>query len=285
MKSLLFGPAARLDFVEKFVVSGADAGILDLEDATAENAKDEVRAALANASRAQLGRGSMRLFVRTNAVSTQHFTLDVEAASAAGVDGIVVPMLEGPGDVVTARQAMHASGLTTATLMGGIESALGVLKAEAICEAGLDLVYFGAEDFVADMQGRRTKTNEGVAVPRSMVVLAARAARITAIDQVVVDIDDHERFAQEAKQAAALGYGGKLCIHPTQVPLANEAFQPSADEISWARGVVEAAADAASRGLGAISHNGAMIDAPVVARAQRILALAPQPAPSSAPPP
>lgn len=270
-RSWIFGPAGRTDYVAKFAACGADAGILDLEDATPEHEKANHRATLVESADG-LGVEGLRLFIRTNSPGSVHFEPDVEAAALVGVDGIVVPMLRSASEVRHVRDAMGRSGLGAATLVGGIETAGSVLDGREICGAGLDFVYFGAEDFITDLGGVRTASNHECAVARSMVVMAAASAGIGAIDQVVPDITDSARFAREATEARNLGFRGKLCIHPSQVPLANTAFDPSEDELSWAQGVVEAASDAAQEGHGAVKYEGQMIDAPVVSRARQLLA-------------
>ena len=144
----MFGPAARLDFVEKFVASGADIGVLDLEDATPEAEKDAARNALVTAMPGADPLESMLLFVRTNSLGTSHFADDVEAAAAAQADGIVVPKLETDREVEDVRAAMATAGFTGGMLCGGIESAAGLQRVVEVGGAGLDLAYFGAEDYV-----------------------------------------------------------------------------------------------------------------------------------------
>lgn len=271
---MLFGPAQRVDFVAKFVASGADIGVLDLEDATPEAMKADARAAIAAARPGQADRGSMRLFVRTNSLGSPHFADDLAAAAEAIVDGIVVPKLETDREVGDVRREMVSIGLADAQLCAGIESVAGVHRAIEVAGAGADIVYFGAEDFITDIGGVRTPGNTEVLYARSRVAIAARMSGIPALDQVVVDFGDHARFREEANMARSLGYRGKLCIHPSQVPLATEAFSPSASELERARALLQAAADAESRGLGVISFEGAMVDAPIIRRAQQVIDLA-----------
>ncbi len=267
---MLFGPANRLDFVPKFIAAGADAGVLDLEDAVPETGKQAARDIIADAKPgASDDLGSMELFVRVNAIDTPHFEADVVAAAAAGVMGIVVPKLEDAAGVAHVRGTMDANGI--ANLCAGIESAAGVEAAVEIAGAGVELAYFGAEDFVTDMGGVRTASNDEVLYARSRVALAARLAEVPVLDQVVVDYRDDERFEREAAKARSLGYSGKLCIHPAQVALANASFSPSAAELAWAEGVVAAADQALREGSGVVSYEGTMVDAPIVRRARSLL--------------
>jgi len=166
---------------------------------------------------------------------------------------------------------MAKSGMGDGVLCAGIESAAGVYQAVEVAGAGVDIVYFGAEDFITDMGGVRTTANAEVLYARSRVALAARLAGIVALDQVVVDFNDAARFTSEAEEARSLGFHGKLCIHPSQVELANDAFTPSADELTWARGVVAAAEEAERDGRGAVAYEGTMVDAPIVNRARQLL--------------
>ncbi len=129
--------------------------------------------------------------------------------------------------------------------------------------------YFGAEDYVADLGGIRTPGNEEVAFARSYVAIAARLAGIPAFDLVTLDFGDDARFTTEAHEARALGYAGKLCIHPAQVGLANEAFRPSDDELDWAARLLAAFDEAGGR---TIAFEGQMVDEVVAARARAIVA-------------
>ena len=170
---MLFGPASRVDFVAKFAEAGADIGVLDLEDATPPAAKEDARQTLRDAVPGAIERGSMKLLIRTNSIGSPHFSEDVEAATAARVDGIVVPKLETDREVQDVRQAMENRGLGAGLLCGGIESVAGVHRAVEVCGAGVDMVYFGAEDFVTDMGGGRTQSNLEVLYARSRVTIAA----------------------------------------------------------------------------------------------------------------
>lgn len=266
---MLFGPANRVDFVPKFVSAGADIGVLDLEDAVAESGKQAARDAIADARPGSGELGAMALFVRVNALDTPHFADDMAAAAAANASGVIVPKLEDAEGVAHVRSAMSTHGI--AAMCAGIESAAGVHRAVEIASAGPEMLYFGAEDFITDMDGVRTESNDEVLYARSHVALAARLGKVPALDQVVVDYSNDTRFETEAAVARSLGYAGKLCIHPNQVKLANAAFSPSEDEVAWARGVLAAAGEAEANGTGVVSYEGTMVDAPILVRAQALL--------------
>ena len=266
---MLFGPANRVDFVAKFVASGADVGVLDLEDAVAESGKENARAAIADAQPGDGELGAMALFVRVNGLDTPHFDDDMAAAAAAKASGVIVPKLESAAEVAHVRSVMGEVGI--GALCAGIESAAGVHHAVEVAGAGVEMLYFGAEDFITDMGGVRTESNDEVLYARSHVALAARLAEVPALDQVVVDYNDNARFDREAAKARSIGYSGKLCIHPNQVVLANAAFTPSEEEVAWARGVLAAAAEAGANGTGVIYYEGTMVDAPIFVRAQALI--------------
>ncbi len=266
---MLFGPANRVDFVAKFVTANADIGVLDLEDAVAESGKQVARDAIADARPGAGELGAMQLFVRVNAIDTPHFADDMAAAAASGAVGVIVPKLEEAAEVTHVRSVMAEHGLVA--LCAGIESAAGVHRGVEVASAGVEMVYFGAEDFITDIGGVRTETNAEVLYARSHVALAARLAGVPALDQVVVDYGDSERFEREARVARSLGYAGKLCIHPGQVALANSAFTPSEKEVRWARGILAAAEAAEAEGTGVISFEGTMVDAPILVRARSLL--------------
>ena len=268
---MLFGPALRTDYVAKFIDAGADIGVLDFEDATPESQKANARDAVVDALPGALDLGEMLFFVRVNPLGTKHFAEDVRAGAAAQAGGIIVPKLETDREVEDVRREMAKADLVGAMLCAGIESVAGVHRAVEIAGAGVDLVYFGAEDYVTDLGGVRTESNSEVLLARSQVSIAARLAGVPALDQVTVDFTDGERFTTEAVEARSLGYEGKLCIHPSQVPLANAAFTPSDEEMAWASGVVAAADEAERDGLGVVAYEGTMVDAPIVTRARKLL--------------
>lgn len=270
-RSGLFAAATRVGFLDKAVAVGADLAIVDLEDAVPELQKAVARDQMVAAITTTRDRGAMLVVVRVNGLATEHFVADVAAAVAAGADGIVVPMLEDAAHVHFVRGALAMAGSDDGLLIGGIETVRGVEHAVSICEAGLSAVYFGAEDFVTDLGGTRTADNAEVAVARSRVRFAARGSLIAALDQVVTDVVDTERFEREAYEARNLGFSGKLCIHPAQVDVANRVFSPSRDEIGWAGRVVDAAENAARSGEGVAVVDGQMIDEPIIVRARQIL--------------
>ena len=278
-RSVLFAPANQPALVAKLSRSAPDVVVLDLEDAVPAPNKGEARAAAIDAI-VTLGapEGAPLVAVRVNSVRTSWFDDDVSAVVAAGVGAIVVPKLESIDDVRRLHAAVTAAGATTTRapgatplLVAGIETARGVADARTYLADGFAACYFGAEDYVADMGGERTSSNDEVRFARGYVALAARVCGVAALDIVTADIADAERFAREATEARALGYAGKLCIHPRQVALARDAFTPTEQQVDRARRVLAAWAEANARGVGAIAFEGQLIDEPMATRARVVL--------------
>jgi len=259
-RSVLFVPGNRPDLAAKAPRSRPDLVVLDLEDAVPAAAKDAARA-LVDESVAALA-GTVSVAVRVNPPGTPWF-VDDAAALPPGLDAVVVPKLDSPSAVEEVADATAGR-----PVVAGIETVRGVADAREVLRGPVVACYFGAEDYVADLGGVRTDTNDEVASARAWVAMAARLAGVAALDIVTLSFNDGERFRREAAEARALGYVGKLCIHPAQVALANEAFRPSADEVDWARRLL-----AAFHGAGgtAIGFEGLMVDEVVAARARAIL--------------
>ncbi|MGH0028845.1 MAG: HpcH/HpaI aldolase/citrate lyase family protein [Myxococcota bacterium] len=276
LRSLLFAPAVRPDFLAKLPDRGADGVVIDCEDATPANAKAEARANVRQVAPGLLGRGS-QVFVRVNAVASPWFEDDVAEALVPGLAGIVVPKLESTEQADRVDAALRAAGHPTLGVLAGIETALGVADARPLlAHPRVRAAYFGAEDFIADMGGVRTRESREVLYGRSQVALAGRLAGVPLLDQVVTDFKDDALFRSECADARALGYAGKLCIHPGQVAIANEAFVPSAEEVDHARRLLEAYAKAQAQGVAAIDFEGQMVDEPLASRARQTLAAAPE---------
>lgn len=264
-RSVLFAPGHQAELVAKMPRSRPDAAVIDWEDSVPPTAKATARAIVRDAV-AGLRRHApgLSVLVRVNAANSAYIDDDL-AALPDGLAGVVLPKAE---------QAGHGARLAAETglpVLLGIETAKGVAQVEQLvaCCAG---VYFGAEDFIADMGGVRTDVGLEVLYARSRVVLAARLGGVVALDQVVTRYRDHDLFQADAELGRALGYSGKLCVHPAQVPLAHAVFTPAPAEIEWARRVV-AAHDAAAGGVAEL--DGLMVDGPLVRRARALLADAP----------
>lgn len=274
LRSVLFAPGNRPDILAKLPRSAPDLAVIDWEDAVPAAAKDAARTAAPGAvEELTVAAPSMGLAVRTNAPDTEHFADDV-AALPRGLAAVLVPMIESSDQADRVHGALVAAGHDVGVI-AGIETAAGVEFAPAILAApGIVGAYFGAEDFVVDMGGVRTASNVEVLYARSRLVLAGRLAGVAVVDQVVADFRDDDRFRAEAAEARAMGFAGKLCIHPSQVALAEAAFSPSEAEIRRATAMLAAYDAAVREGRASIAFEGQMVDEPVARQARAILALA-----------
>ena len=272
LRNLLFAPAVRPDLLAKLPRAAADGVVIDCEDATPPDAKEEGRDN-ARTLGAELADAGQSVFIRVNAVGTSWFEADVADGIPDGATGILVPMVEALDQLDRVAEALADAGRQSLRVVAGLETAAGVAGArEFLDHRVVTAGYFGAEDFVADMGGVRTDSNIEVLHARSEVALAGRLARVPVLDQVVVRFSDHDRFEREAAEARALGYAGKMCIHPSQVALAHTAFTSAPAEVATAQAVIDAyeAAEKSGRG-GVIVVDGRMIDGPLVAQARRIV--------------
>ena len=272
LRSLLFAPAVRPDLLRKMPRTDADAIVIDLEDATPPDAKDtgrvEMRSAVADLA------GQLPILVRVNDDTTPWHDDDLDSLPTEGLAGLVMPKIETMAGLDSLAARLADRGLDM-PVIGGVETALGVADARSLLAHDLiSAAYFGAEDFIADLGGVRTASNDEVAYARAQVALAGRLAEVTVIDQVVADFTDDDRCRRECLEARSMGYGGKLCIHPSQVAIANAAFLPSSEEIDRARRLLEAYDDAKAQGVASVAFEGQMVDEPVARQARRMLAQA-----------
>jgi len=262
-RSYLFVPADRPERYAKALASGADAVIIDLEDAVAASAKDSARESLA----AWLDRGgeTSGIVVRINDAASAAFDADLAIVGRVGVAAVVVPKAESIGDLARVRAAAPA-----AALLPLIETAAGIDRVREIAAApGVQRLVFGSIDLQLDLGIEEGSDGSELLAFRSALVLASRLAGVDApVDGVSTAIDDAAALDADTRRARRLGFGAKLCIHPRQVATVHAAFAPSADELAWAERVVAAAA--ASSG-GAVAVDGRMVDRPVLLRAQALL--------------
>ncbi|CAN5166230.1 CoA ester lyase [soil metagenome] len=278
-RSWLFVPALRApEWLPKAVSSGADAIIVDLEDATAAGQKDRARETVRALPLAPVG--PPWIFVRANAAPAERLQADLGAAVAAGAAGVVLPKPSRAADVArpVAMLGAHERGGAPLAMLLMIETARAVLNALEIAEADPRVagLGFGAGDLAADMGFTRSRDLAEMTTARSLVVLAAAAAGVPAYDTPWVDVKDPVGAGNEAARARQLGFGGKLVIHPSHVAPVNAAFAPSADEVDRSRRVLAAFDSATAAGTGIATVDGRMIDMPDVLAARRTLARAGQ---------
>ena len=264
LRSLLFVPGTRTELLAKVPRWAPDVVIVDLEDAVPEAEKDAARLAVAEADFTEAG---TTVFVRINPPGTPWHELDIAACLDTTAAGIVLPKGEDPAAVVALLDRL-AKSAPDLSLMLGVESAVGVARARELLTTGVAAAFFGSEDFLADMGGRRTAGGLEVLYARSEVALAGRLAGVPVIDQPVVALEDDAAFTADAETGRALGYVGKICIHPRQVALAHAVFTPSEAEVAEARRILEATAG----GVGIV--DGLFVDGVHVRMARRVLELA-----------
>ena len=268
-RSVLFVPGARADRFAKALAAGADVVIFDLEDAVAAERKLEARKSVAEFL-ANRPTTRSRMFVRVNASGSQWIDGDVEAA--AGLDaivGVVLPKVESPRQIEEVARRVPSE-----TVVPLLETARGILQAAAIAaaDAKVPALLFGAEDLTADLGIPRTIDGEELLYARSQLVMAAASTGAEAVDAVFTDLDDLDRLRVDAARARAIGFRGKMAIHPAQVPVINDVFAPTSEEIEKAKKIVTAFEAAHADGVMRLEHQ--MIEAPVVLRARRVLTLA-----------
>ena len=267
-RSVLFSPGDSPELMRKAPGTDADVVVFDLEDAVAPGRKDAGREAVREVLTDPAFDPDCEVCVR---VSVDAADVDLAAVLDGGgrLDAVMLPKAESPEDVETLAATL-ADRDASLPVFALCETAAGVLHAEAIAAAdATTAVAFGAEDLSADIGANRTAEGTEVLYAREHVVLAASAAGVDAIDTVFTDIEDTDRLAEETRFARDLGYDGKIAIHPAQVPVMNDAFTPSDEQVAWARRVLDARADHEDGGVFRV--DGEMIDAPLIARAENVL--------------
>jgi len=260
--SWLFVPGDRPDRFEKAAAAGADETILDLEDAVSPEDKPAARDRVVD----WLSDGGSG-WVRINGPGTQWHEDDLDALlRCRGLRGLVVPKAEESGAL-----ALISARSRELQIVALVETARGMRNLDSICAtAGVTRLAFGSIDLALDLDAQ--ESDEVLLPARSDLVMASRAGGLAPpIDGVTVEFRDAEVVAGEAARSRARGFGGKLCIHPAQVPIVNRAFAPSPTELAWARRVMAAAQTNRS---GAFPVDGRMVDRPLLLRAQRLLARA-----------
>jgi citrate lyase subunit beta/citryl-CoA lyase len=270
LRSMLFVPGTRPDRFGSAIESGADAVIFDLEDSVDPSRKAEARASVA-AFLWKAPSTNASLLVRVNGFDSPWFFEDME--SVGGLESmyaVVLPKTEVPGHVGAAAQATLSGRVVPL-----IETARGVLHAAAIASAGASVpaMLFGAEDLTAQIGVPRTIDGDELVFARSQVVMAATSVGADAIDAVLIDIKALDDLRRDARRAKALGFRGKMAIHPSQIPTIHEVFSPSPAERARAQRIVDAYELAHAQGEGVIRLDDRMVDLPVVERAKRLLAL------------
>jgi citrate lyase subunit beta/citryl-CoA lyase len=261
-RSVLYMPGSNARALEKARTLPADALILDLEDAVAPDAKDLARNQVCAAVEAR-GFGKREIIIRVNALSTPWGEADLEAATAAKPDAILVPKISSPRDLHHVEEHLlrhHAERSIAVWAM--VETPLAILNVGSIAASGGMLACFvmGTNDLIKEMRASHTPDRANLAAALSLSVLAARASNIAVIDGVYNDIQNADGFKVACEQARSFGFDGKTLIHPSQVEPCNAVFAPSAGDVEAARKIIAAFELPENRGKGAIKLDGRMVE-------------------------
>ena len=281
LRSMLFLPGNNPNMLINGNCLGADAVIFDLEDAVSPAEKDAARILVRNTMR-YMDFGGCGRIVRINSIDTPYWRKDLDQIMPYKPDMILLPKSGSAADVLAADQYMTeleeklGFEANTVGLMPLIETAMGVENSFAIASATkrIRALFLGAEDLTADLRCKRTKEGREIEYARTRLVVAARAANIDVFDTPFTDVNDDEGIVVDAELAKALGFSGKASISPRHVEVINRVFSPTMAEIDYAYEVIEAIRIAKEQGKGAIALRGKMIDAPIVARAERTISMA-----------
>ncbi len=278
-RTMLYLPGNNPNMLVRGHLFGPDGIIMDLEDAVALSEKDAARIMVSKFLR-QGEFGSCEVTVRINGADTEFWKKDLAAViPAKRLDGIRLPKADDPETIRIVDEEISrledANGIPQGRtkLFCILETARGIWNAYDVAKASprVTAILPGGEDLVADLKTSRSADGAELEWTRKMMVIAARAAGVDAIDTVYPRVSDDEGLRREASLSKQLGYDGKSVIHPNQIPIIHEVFTPTEAEIDKALRIVAAAKEAAERGLGAVSVDGRMVDVPVVKRAEYIL--------------
>ena len=263
-RTYLFVPGNRPERFAKALASGADAVVLDLEDAVAAEAKSDARRAIADWAASAPAAERQRVVVRINDAESALFADDLRLLASAGLQQAMLPKAERAEAV-----AAVCAALPGARVLALIETARGLSRVDAVAGSpGVVRLVFGTLDFALDLDLDIAEQADGLAHAASRLVLAARlAGQAAPVAGVTPQIDDEARLLADLAWSRRFGFGAKLCIHPRQIDPIHAALAPSAQAVAWARRVL--AADTAQPG--AAQLDGRMIDRPVVLQAQRTL--------------
>ena len=274
----LYIPGNNPAMIQNAGIFGADSVVLDLEDAVSINEKDSARFLVRNALN-NINYGNTEVIVRINSLSTPYGREDLEVIGRVHPDGIRLPKAESIQDVqevdgiLSRIEKEKGFKKGSIKIMPVIESAKGLFNVFEIVKASkrVAVINFGAEDYTADIGAQRTKEGKELFDIRTRILLAARVAGIDVQDSVFAYVHDIEGLIRETKFIKQLGFDGKSVIHPNQIKPVHQVFTPTEEEIKNAKRIISAIEEAKRRKSGVVSLDGRMVDAPVAAKAQRVL--------------
>lgn len=277
LRSMTFVPAYKTKFLDKAIDFPSDALILDLEDSVPEAFKKEARKNV----REYLDKGvyDQQIYVRINSIETGMVMDDIMCCLHKNTTGFMFTKVKDENDIIyfdkllTQLERDHGFEHNKFLMCPLIECGSALLRAYDIARASkrMRALVFGAEDYLTDLDGLHKEHGKSLIVPRSLIVIAARAANIEAIDTPFLNIRDTEGFKKEVDLARELGFSGNLTIHPLQIEIANQAFTPSRDELIEAKRVIAAIEESKKKGLAVALLDGSLIGPPMRTRAYNVL--------------
>ena len=277
-RSMLFVPGSNAAMISNTFIYKPDAIMFDLEDAVALKEKDSARILVAHALQHPLYQ-EIETVVRVNPLDSEFGLADLNAVVRAGVDVVRMPKTETAQDVIdmdreiTEIEKVCGREVGSTKMLAAIESPLGITQANQIATASKRLIgiALGAEDYVRNLKTERSPEGIELLFARCSILQAARAAGIQAFDTVYSNANNEEGFLAEAALIKQLGFDGKPLINPRQIELLHNLFAPTQKDVDQARRIIDAAEEAERNGLGVVSLNGKMIDAPIIDRAKLVL--------------
>ena len=279
-RSLLFIPGSQPRMLAKAIHVGADSVILDLEDAVAFEDKDKARLLVRETIKSIIVTG-IEVIVRINPLSTPLGYTDIGEITGSNPDAIMIPKatendIRSAGEMLDDIECKNNIAKHTTKIFPLIETAYAMENVNNIIRSSdrVTGVLFGAEDYTADMEVKRTTSGDELYFARNRIAVACRAGNIDAIDTPYTAIKDLEGLSRDAKMAILAGMTGKAAIHPCQVSIINESFAPSEEEIAYAVKLVNANKEMILKGKAVFVFDGKMIDAPIIKRAYRVIAKA-----------
>lgn len=277
-RSMLFMPGSNAAMISNTFIYKPDSIMFDLEDAVALKEKDSARILVAHALQHPLYQ-EIETVVRVNPLDSEFGLADLNAVVRAGVDVVRMPKTETAQDVIdmdreiTEIEKVCGREVGSTKMLAAIESPLGITQANQIATASKRLIgiALGAEDYVRNLKTERSPEGIELLFARCSILQAARAAGIQAFDTVYSNANNEEGFLAEAALIKQLGFDGKSLINPRQIELLHNLFAPTQKDVDQARRIIDAAEEAERNGLGVVSLNGKMIDAPIIDRAKLVL--------------
>ena len=277
-RSMLFVPGSNAAMISNTFIYKPDSIMFDLEDAVALKEKDSARILVAHALQHPLYQ-EIETVVRVNPLDSEFGLNDLNAVVRAGVDVVRMPKTETAQEVVDMDLAIteieKACGreVGSTKMLAAIESPLGITQANQIATASKRLIgiALGAEDYVRNLKTERSPEGIELLFARCSILQAARAAGIQAFDTVYSNANNEEGFLKEAALIKQLGFDGKSLVNPRQIELLHNLFAPTQKDVDQAEKIIAAAEEAERNGLGVVSLNGKMIDAPIIDRARLVL--------------